>query len=250
MGSTGILQSVPRFSREESSSSDDPSPPVAKIGLVKAGNLGAGRSKNPPVSRHPLRTRRNSATTSESASDSSTPEDRPKRSSKLGTIGGTKKTSQATASHQPSSLTPTSSKTSTPSGKHGGGKKEHTLRSSSPELHQAETPTTQNTPSRKLGVLGGRHKPVTPQKTEVASKPASQRHTHYEDLDATDSPSSSPSPSVARPSQPSNKGDPIQKAPAELAEEPLTVEEIADRKREELKRTLNAGGGKKKRRKF
>lgn len=129
----------------------------------------------------------------------------------------------------------------------------HTLRSSSPEPHppQAETSTSKKTPSRKLGVLGGHHKSATLQKKEIASKPASQHHTHYEDLDATDSPSPSSAPSATRPSHSTNKKeDHIPKTSAEPAEEPLTAEEIADRKREELKRTLDAGGGKKKRRKF
>jgi hypothetical protein len=253
MKPTSILQSPPRPDRTPSSSSDDSSP-VGKTRLVKVGNLGGtNRPQNPPVSLHPVRNRRNSATTSESASDSPTPEKKPKNSSKLGTIGGSKKASQATASRQSLSPPPASSKTSTPSGKVGGGRKGNVLRSPSPGPYypQAEISASQHTPSRKLGVLGGRHKSATPQKTEVASKSASQHHTHYEDLDATDSPSPSPSPSAARPSHSTNKkGDSIQKAPAEPAEEPLTTEEIADRKREELKRTLGVGGGKKKRRKF
>jgi hypothetical protein len=253
MKPTSILQSPPRPDRTPSSSSDDSSP-VGKTRLVKVGNLGGtNRPQNPPVSLHPVRNRRNSATTSESASDSPTPEKKPKKSSKLGTIGGSKKASQATASRQSLSPPPASSKTSTPSGKVGGGRKGNVLRSSPPGPHspQAEISASQHTPSRKLGVLGGRHKSATPQKTEIASKSASQHHTHYEDLDATDSPSPSPSPSAARPSHSTNKkGDSIQKTPAEPAEESLTTEEIADRKREELKRTLGAGGGKKKRRKF
>jgi hypothetical protein len=243
MGSTSTLQSPPRLGREQSSSSDDSSP-AAKARLVKVGNLGGSRSKNLPVSRHPERYRRNSASTSESASDSPPPENRLKKLSKLGTIGGSKKASQAIASHQPSSPTPASPKTSTPSGKF------HTLRSSSPEPHPPQA-ISKTTPSRKLGVLSGHHKSATPQKTEIASSPASQHHTHYEDLDATDSPSPSSSPSVVRPSPSTNKKeDHIPKASAESAEEPLTAEEIADRKREELKRTLDVGGGKKKRRKF
>ena len=40
------------------------------------------------------------------------------------------------------------------------------------------------------------------------------------------------------------------KAPPVPEEEPLTAEEIADRKREELKRKLDGGSGKKKKRKF
>jgi hypothetical protein len=250
MGSTSTLQNPPRSDREQSSSDD--SSPVAKARLVKVGNLGGVRSKNPPVSRHPERYRRNSASTSESASDSPPPENRPKKSPKLGTISGSKKASQVTASRQSSSPPPAFSKTSTLSGKFGGGKKGHTLRSSLPEPHplQAETSTSKNTLPGKLGVLSGHHKLATSQKTEIASKPASQHHTLYEDLDATDSPSSSSSPSVIRPSHSTNKEDHIPKAPAEPAEELLTAEEIADRKREELKRTLDAGGGKKKRRKF
>lgn len=252
MEPTSILPSPPRPDRKQSSSSDDSSP-VGKTRLVKVGNLGGtSRSKNLTASRHPVRNRRNSATTSESASDSPTPERKPKKSSKLGTIGGSKKASQFTTYRQSSSPPPESSKTSTPSGKLGGGRKGNTLRSPSPGPHslQAETSTSQNTPSRKLGVLGGRHKLVTPQKTDITSKSASQHHTQYEDLDATDSPSPSSSPSAARPSHSTNKEDPIQKASAEPVEEALTTEEIADRKREELKRTLDAGGGKKKRRKF
>ena len=252
MEPTSILQSPPRRDRKQSSSSDDSSR-VGKTGLVKVGNLGGtSRSENSLVSGHPVRHRRNSATTSESASDSPTPERKPKKSSKLGTIGGPKKASQVTAFHQSSSPPPESSKTSTPSGKLGGGRKGNTLRSPSPGPHslQAETSTSQHTPSRKLGVLGGRHKSATPQKTEIASKSASQHHTHYEDLDATDSPSPSPSPSAARPSHSTIKEDPIPKASAEPAKEALTTEEIADHKREELKRTLDAGSGKKKRRKF
>ena len=252
MESTSILQNPPRPDRKRSSSSDDSSP-VGKPRLIKVGNLGGSRSKNPPVSHYPVRNRRNSTTTSESASDSPTPEKKPKKLSKLGTIGGSKRASQATASRQSSSPPPpASSKTSTPSGKLGGGRKGNTLHSSPPGPHspQAETSTSQHTPSRKLGVLGGRYKSATPQKTEIASKSASQHHTRYEDLDATDSPSPSPSPSAVRPSHSTTKEDPIHKASAELAEEPLTTEEIADRKREELKRTLGVGGGKKKRRRF
>jgi hypothetical protein len=250
MGSTSTLQSPPRLGREQSSSSDDSSPPVAKARLVKVGNLGGSRSKNLPVSRHPERYRRNSASTSESASNSPPPENKPKKSSKLGTISGSKKASQATTSRQSSSPPPAFPKTSTPSGEFGGGKKGHTLRSSSPEPHPPQA-ISKTTPSRKLGVLSGHHKSVTSQKTEIASSPASQHHTHYEDLDATDSPSPSSSPSVVRPSPSTNKKeDHIPKASAESAEEPLTAEEIADQKREELKRTLDVGGGKKKRRKF
>ena len=253
MKPTSILQSLPRPDREQSSSSDDSSQ-VGRTRLVKVGNLGGtSRSKNPPVSRHPVRNRRNSTTTSESASDSPTPEMKPKKSSKLGTISGSKKASQVTAFRQSSSPPPESSKAPTQSRKLGGGRKGNTLRSPSPGPHspQADISTSQHTPSRKLGVLGGRHKSATSQKTEIASKPASQHHTHYEDPDATDSPSPSPSPSAARPSPSTNKKkDPIQIASAEPAEEPLTTEEFADRKREELKRTLDAGGGKKKRRKF
>jgi hypothetical protein len=252
MESSNIPQNPPRPDRKWSSSSDDSSL-VGKTRLGKVGNLGGSRSKNTPVSHRPVRDRRNSATTSESASDSPTPEKKPKKFSKLGTIGGSKKASQATASRQSSSPPPASSKTSTPSGKLGGGRKGKTLHSSPPGPHfpEAETSTSQHTPSRKLGVLGGRHKAATPQKTEIPSKSASQHHALHEDLDATDSPSPSPSPSAARPSHSTtNKEDPIQKASAEPAEEPLTTEEIADRKREELKRTLGAGGGKKKRRRF
>jgi hypothetical protein len=87
------------------------------------------------------------------------------------------------------------------------------------------------------------------QEKDTTLKLAAQYFVHEDDLEATDS--LSPSPSRVPPSDPptQRKASPA-RASVEAEDEPATVEELADRKREELKRTLDAGGGKKKKRKF
>jgi hypothetical protein len=244
----GALHRPPRPSPEHTSSSDDSPSPVGRSQLIKVGKLGGRRSQTPP-------NRRTSRTSSVSGSDSPPLAERLKRSSKLGILGGRKKASQAAASPQSPSPSTVASNHSTPPRKLGtlGGKKYRIQPSSSPTppAPRPGSSTSAPTPSRKLGVLGGLHKPATPQKAESMSKAASQHRIHNDDLDTTDSPSPSPSLSVPHQSHPSIQDkEPVVTPPLDPENEPATAEEIADRKREELKRTLDAGGGKKKKRKF
>ena len=246
----------PRSSQQPDSAFSDDSPPALTASkALRIGGLGGSRSKIDPISRAAIAILRNSTTSSDSDSDSPPHEKKAKKSSKLGNPGGSNKYSISAASRQSSLSSPISTKPSTPSRKLGalGGKKDCTPHSSPPvpPHTQRKTLTPQSTPSRKLGALGGRHKSVMPQKAEGTADPASRRQNRDEDFDATDSPSVSPSPSAARPSNATAKMEyPVPQTSAEPEQEPLTAEEAADRKREELKRTLDAAGSKKKKRKF
>jgi hypothetical protein len=258
--STPLLppQKPPSASRRAYSTSSDDSPPLLTKGKpAVADNVVKYRSEVPRVSPSPVSSCHGSTTSSGSDSDPPRLQKKPKKSSKLGTLGGPIKASQPSTSRQSRSPLLAASNHSTPPRKLGalGGKKHRLRRSSSPvpsHVHpETKTETPQHTPSRKLGVLGGGHKSAAPQKAEVASKSASQHHIHNDDLDATNSPSPSPSPSVAPLSHSTTtRKEVVTKVSAEPEDEPATAEEIADRKREELKRTLDAGGGKKKKRKF
>jgi hypothetical protein len=244
--------------RSYSTSSDYSPPPPTKIKPAMADNVGESRSKVSRVSPSPVSSHLDSATSSGSESDSPRLQKKLKKSSNLGALSDSNKASQPSTFRPSPSPLPAASNHSTRPRKLGalGGKKDRLRHSSSPvPLHsyaETKTETPQHTTSRKLGVLGGRHKLAAPQKAEVASESASQHPINNDNLDATDSPSPSSQPSVAPPSHSTTtRKEAAAKASVEPEDEPATAEEIADRKREELKRTLDAGGGKKKKkRKF
>lgn len=239
--------------RTYSTSSDGSSIQPVRTKRPRIGNVAQHQAEFSRSPTSPVNNRRASIASSPSDSDSHHPQRRPKKPSKLGTLGGKKKASNATTFAHSPSAPPVSSDHLTPSRKFGtlGGTTDHTNRASSPvpSHPQTDISTSQHAPSRKLGVLGGRNKSTTPQKKDTASKPATRHHIHKDDLEATDS--SSPSPSRAPPSDHPTQGKASRaRASVEPEDEPATAEELADRKREELKRMLDAGGGKRKKRKF
>lgn len=239
--------------RAYSTSSDESQTQLSRTKGPRIGNVAQHQSKFPRIPTSSVDNHRASFASSSSDSDSPLPQRRPKKPSKLGTLGGRRKAPDATTSAQSPSALAVSPNHSNPSRKLGtlGGKKDHTKRSSSPTLSHSRPPisTSQHTPSRKLGVFGGSNKFTMLQEKDTTLKLAARHPVYEDDLEATDS--LSPSPSRVPPSDPPTQRKASRaRASVEAKDEPATVEELADRKREELKRTLDAGSGKRKKRKF
>ncbi|KAK5227685.1 hypothetical protein LTR47_008490 [Exophiala xenobiotica] len=132
--------------------------------------------------------------------------------------------------------------------------------------NDSASPSQATTPRRKLGRLGARKQRDTqthsssaePEPSPHSSSKAKKTRSKANDNDS-DTSSSSPSPSGRKlASRPSTKNEPTQPnpeapAPAPAPEEPEkeeTAEEIANRRRLELKRTIAANAGAKKKRRF
>jgi hypothetical protein len=130
--------------------------------------------------------------------------------------------------------------------------------------NDSASPTQATTPRRKLGRLGARKQRDT-QTHSSSAEPEPSLHSSSKTkktrskANDNDSDTSSPSPSPAGrklPSRPSTKNEPTQpnpEAPAPAREEPEkeeTAEEKANRRRLELKRTIAANAGAKKKRRF
>lgn len=239
-----------------STPSGDSPPRFTRSTTPGAGHGPLARSTGTQISQSRFSSHSASSTSSESDSSSSSPQTKPQKPSKLGNLGGGRKGRLVAVSAQSASPPLSLSRGSTPSRKLGviGGTKSPVQHLSSPVPphweNQAARP--QHTPARKLGVLGGHHKSSPTQQVGTASKQASLYRTVNGDLDSSDSHSPSPSPSGAFPStHPAYGRKQVVESPHERNDEPATAEEMADRKREELKRTLEVGDAKrKKRRKF